>query len=195
MNLITLTPFTRILNDWPIVDRRIVGLLDSVPADYSFSNFTDTVDQDAAQQDPWTLTVHVEPDLFQKSFLHVVTCSVFNYPNVYTSEKNFKPIINLRPFILVSSPGSLANMRELGFKTFSDYWCEDYDMIDDPTLRMETIVKLIQSICDKPLQELTYMLKDMRGLLAYNYDYYYHQFIDNEITKFEKQCQKNLLNR
>lgn len=62
---------------------------------------------------------------------------------IFLSEKTFKPISTKHPFIIVGQPQSLKLLRDLGYKTFSPYFNEDYDNIRDDDLRMDSIVSEI----------------------------------------------------
>ena len=46
---------------------------------------------------------------------------------IYLTEKIWKDIMCFHPFLLVSNPGSLKQLRELGYRTFSSYINEKYD--------------------------------------------------------------------
>lgn len=181
MSLLSTVPFSLMNNKIQIRDEHALGLLRSMPSDYSFINFHDVGD----------IQSH-DPKLIQSAFLHVISCTVFDYPNVFNSEKNFKPIVNLRPFVLVSSPGGLKNMQQAGFKTFSDYWSEEYDNMQDTITRMNAVVNIIENICSKSFNELNDMLEDMQDILEYNYNFYYEMFVNKELINFEQQCQRNL---
>lgn len=180
-NLLLTSPSTIINDKIQIRDQRALKSLASIPSKYSYINFHDT----------GAFQSH-DPVLNQKAFLHVITCTVFNYPCVFNSEKNFKPIVNFRPFVLVSSPGGLENMRKAGFKTFGEYWSEEYDNIQDPVERMLAIVGLIEFVCSKSTEELKSMLMDMQEILTYNSNFYIESFKDHELKKFDLECQRNL---
>ena len=66
-----------------------------------------------------------------------VTETEFNYadgediPSVNFSEKTFKAMLGMHPFFVLSQPKALWSLQQLGFKTFSDYWNEDYDLIQE----------------------------------------------------------------
>ena len=178
--IISTIPKTIINDKIHIRDHHLSELIQSIPADFSYVNF----------HDPGAY-VHYDPELSQKAFLYVISCTVFNYPSVFNSEKNFKPIVNLRPFVLVSSPGGLASMRNMGFKTFGNFWSEEYDGIIDPVERMTEIVKIIDQVSQKSITELKDMLIDMQDILTHNYNFYYNSFKDQELAKFELSCQRN----
>lgn len=117
------------------------------------------------------------------SFVNVVTETRFasSMPNV--SEKTLKPILVKRPFIMVGPVGTLAHLRELGFKTFSKWWDEGYDSITDHSKRLEMIYKIIESINDMPLDDLNTLLEDMNSVLEHNF---------NNMLKLGEQMGKNL---
>ena len=55
---------------------------------------------------------------------------------MFLTEKITRPILNLHPQIVYCTTGTLEHLKSLGYKTFSDYWDEDYDLVDgDAKLR------------------------------------------------------------
>lgn len=184
MNLITVQPFNRINDKLIVHDVRLVSLLNRISADFQYSNFKDT--HNVQQADSL---------LHQRAFLHVVTETVFDYPHNSYGEKTFKPIVNLRPFVLVSIPGALADLHHGGFKTFSNWWDESYDQIQDPINRMLCIIDLVTEITNKPLPALKHMCYEMQEVLHHNHTHYYQTFRSQELEKFDNLCKLNLLPR
>ena len=86
-------------------------------------------------------------DLYKNSWVSVVTeASFFDYEStVFISEKTFKPIACMQPFIIVGSKNVLKYLRKLGYKTFSPFIDETYDDVDDPD-RFAAIVNAIKKI-------------------------------------------------
>ena len=85
---------------------------------------------------------------YQTSLISVVTETNFEVPDIFNTEKIFKPMVHRHPFILVGPYKTLEKLRELGYKTFSDFWDESYDDIEDPNKRMLKIVELCKSISE-----------------------------------------------
>jgi hypothetical protein len=92
-------------------------------------------------------------DFFKETYLRtwvsVVTetfFSEYNNQSMFFSEKIFKPIRAHHPFILAAAPGSLTALKNLGFKTFDNWWDESYDNIVDPVDRLEAICDLIEEL-------------------------------------------------
>lgn len=125
---------------------------------------------------------------FANSFCHIVTERLFDEDRIHLTEKVFRPIVCCRPFILVSSPGSLQYLKSYGFKTFDKFWDEGYDNIQDHNKRIEAIIKLINTIQD------TNALNEMRSILIYNRNHFYNEFkqiITNELWSNLKNASDN----
>ena len=72
----------------------------------------------------------------------------------------------------------------MGFKTFCNYWSEEYDGYDGRD-RYIKISQLIEDLSSKPISELEYMYKDMKHILDHNYDLLQKQIYKLEITYIE----------
>jgi len=177
------SPPTRINEGWIIDNSALLDIINTQNPQKGFRNFNDVFGfySDHAAR------------ISQQAIIHLVTETVFNYPNNYLTEKTFKPIINKRPFLLAASPGCLRNLQDLGFKTFNKYWDESYDTITNPSDRIIAIINILESLCQQPFENLLAMLDDMCPILEHNYRYYTSEFKANELQKLKAQCQKNLL--
>jgi hypothetical protein len=88
------------------------------------------------------------PDIaecYNRSYVSIITETDFggsNFENLLT-EKTFKPILFGHPFILISGPGALAELRRLGYRTYSPIIDEGYDEINDPAQRFAAIANTI----------------------------------------------------
>ena len=64
----------------------------------------------------------------------------------FLTEKTFKPIRHGQPFVLFAPPGSLAQLRGLGYRTYDAYMDNSYDTIVNNTDRFcataETVRRL-----------------------------------------------------
>jgi hypothetical protein len=84
------------------------------------------------------------------------------------SEKIFKPIVMRHPFIVVSNPRTLELLHTLGYKTFSPYIDESYDLIDDDAERLMAIGKEVKRLCELNPQELAEFLEKCGEICDYN---------------------------
>tara|TARA_Y100000996_G_scaffold334698_1_gene271131 strand:+ start:8583 stop:9626 length:1044 start_codon:yes stop_codon:yes gene_type:complete len=60
-----------------------------------------------------------DPNYWNSHFCTIITESVM-HSDVFLSEKTFKPIIGLRPFIIIGDEGVYDKLQEMGFDTFED---------------------------------------------------------------------------
>ena len=104
-----------------------------------------------------------------KSFVFLVTETCYFQTKTHLTEKIFKPIVLRMPFILAGCAHNLEYLRSYGFKTFSDYWDESYDAIEDPVERLEAIVQVIKQLSKLSAKEQKAMLLDMEPILEHNY--------------------------
>ena len=107
--------------------------------------------------------------MYENSWLSVITeSSYFDYEyNVFISEKTFKPIACMQPFIIVGSKNTLFYLKKLGYKTFAPWINEDYDTLNDSErfVAIITELKRIDAIEDK----VTWY-NGMKEILEYNYN-------------------------
>jgi hypothetical protein len=104
----------------------------------------------------------------RNSFVQVVSESKFISPMPNFSEKTLKSIMCWRPFILLAPPKTLKLVKDLGFKTFDQWWDEDYDAIEDHYKRFEKVYDLAQYILSQDKDTLLQMLSEMKDILNYN---------------------------
>lgn len=109
----------------------------------------------------------LSPRLVTENLLFIVTETAFTNENLlFLTEKTFKPFLLRMPFILIAQRGTLAYLRSIGYRTFSDFWDEDYDSIEDPGKRLQTIIKLTKTLAT---QDLSSLVSSMTHILEHNY--------------------------
>lgn len=87
---------------------------------------------------------------------------------VHLTEKTFKTIVNMHPAILVSPPYSLIKLRELGYKTFSPWIDESYDLELNDSERMLKILAEIKRLCELTPTELSEFLINLKPICTFN---------------------------
>ena len=100
-------------------------------------------------------------------FLDVVCETYFTGNTFYPTEKTARPILAKTPFLNFGPTNFLSNMKKLGFKTFNNYWSEDYDNYNG-IYRAQKIVEILEQLSNKPLDELKDMYSDMLPILEHN---------------------------
>ena len=128
---------------------------------------------------------------FINSYLHIVTeTMVSNDPNqIFFSEKTFKPIVFMRPFVLVNRVGALKELKKMGFETFSDILDESYDDIFNNEQRVIAAMNSAIDFFTKPKEELNKILIAILDRLEHN-----HVILKKRKDKMLKSIPKKLNN-
>ena len=113
-------------------------------------------------------------DQCQESLLYLVSETVANGSRIYLTEKTFKPICLQMPFILIAGAGSLEYLRSYGFKTFNEFWDEDYDHEEDDLTRFKKIAEILAGLNNLGIRQKQQMYTHMRFVLEHNYNHFYH---------------------
>ena len=108
-------------------------------------------------------------DFYRKTFCSIITETSTLQNQLFLSEKIFKPIFNLHPFITLGNKGTMKHLRECGYKTFSRWWSEDYDEIEDEFLRIKRISAIMEEICSWPESKLIEVTQEMEETLIHNF--------------------------
>lgn len=103
------------------------------------------------------------PDIF----LDLVVETYITGRSFFPTEKSLRPIIAKTPFITMGPQGHLSNMKRIGFKTFSNWWSEDYDNFNGYQ-RIVEIKKVLTDIFTWPNDKLHNTLEEMIEILNYN---------------------------
>ena len=142
-----------------------------------------------------------DQDMYELPYIDTV-CSIVSETNdndyeVFMTEKIWKPIIAQHVFVVHGNHLYLQRLREMGFKTFGNYFDEGYDLEQDPNKRIDKIVTLIKELkskCDdgsivergnKKWQDIYLQTKALR---QHNYD----TFFDKEKLSLEINRTLNL---
>jgi len=96
------------------------------------------------------------------------TGTIVNEPTRFLSEKSFKPMLYVQPFIIISVPKTLELLRNLGFKTFHPYIDERYDDELDDCKRLMLIADQIERICKYSKTEVANFLDVVKDRCFHN---------------------------
>ena len=111
------------------------------------------------------------PQLYADSLVSIITETHFFQNTLHLTEKTFKPISFLHPFIMVSTAGSLAYLKGLGFKTFDSIWDESYDQEQDPVQRLIKLKELILTINNFSQDQLLEAQHKIKPIVEHNYQH------------------------
>jgi hypothetical protein len=108
-------------------------------------------------------------NIWQTHFLNIVSEAIFNPDeDIFVSEKTWKPILGLRPFLINGNPRTYEWLRHRGFKTFNHYF--PVDGIENVDTVHEKIIDVIRWLMTVDVIQLyNTMLPD----LLYNQNRFY----------------------
>ena len=106
--------------------------------------------------------------LYADAYLNFTTETIFHESSIRFSEKIFKPILYQQPFILYSSPFMLKKFKELGYKTFDEWFDESYDEEEDDEKRLKILNDEVIRLCSLPLSDVRKIYKESKEILDYN---------------------------
>jgi hypothetical protein len=92
----------------------------------------------------------------------------FHEDFTFLTEKTFRAIAMLHPFILMTRPHTLHALRELGYRTFHPYIDESYDGIDDDVKRLEAIYKSVEKLANMSDKQWNQFEREIFPILIYN---------------------------
>ena len=127
-----------------------------------------------------------DQDIYELPYVDTV-CSIVSETNdndyeVFMTEKIWKPIIAQHVFVVHGNHLYLQKLREMGFKTFGNYFDESYDLEKDSNQRIDKLVSLCEDLklkCDngsivergnKKWQDIYLQTKALR---KHNYDTFF----------------------
>ena len=142
---------------------------------------------------PWTaddLTIdehnhhwHVEEQHYADAYWNYATeTGIEEYP--FLSEKTFKPIINLQPFIIMGSYGTLSLLHDLGYKTFGNYLDESYDSVYDPVARVKAATEQAIVLASMSHDDHIKLMRELKPILEHNQQHFFSS--KNRIENFVK---------
>lgn len=83
---------------------------------------------------------------YYDQFLFEIVCETYTLGDTFfPTEKTVRPIVAAKPMLIYGPKGYLQGLRNLGFKTYSDCWSEDYDIYEGPD-RWRSMKKTIEQI-------------------------------------------------
>lgn len=107
---------------------------------------------------------------YKNSLVSIVTETNYDLQELTLTEKSFKPLKEKHPFIIVGVPGALRAFKNLGFKTFSEFWNEEYDEIEDPRIRMKEIVNTMCDIASWDANKILEFKRKVKPIVDHNFE-------------------------
>jgi len=92
--------------------------------------------------------------IYLQSYIHITSETNFFENGGYFSEKTWKPIGHLQPFIFMGPAHGLKEIKRFGFKTFSPFIDESYDDEENGAERFKMIINEIERLSKFSLEEI-----------------------------------------
>jgi hypothetical protein len=99
----------------------------------------------------------------------------------FPTEKTVRPMLLKKPMIVMGSRDYLDYLHQMGFRTFNEFWNENYDGYEGKE-RYLIILQLIDTIARKSKTELNDMYQAMEPILDHNYNLLLNQSYSTDIT-------------
>ena len=126
---------------------------------------------------------------YTDSYLHIVSETYFRglqNNHLHFSEKIFKPIWYLQPFVLFGKCGALYNFTQFGYKTFAKWIDETYDQIEDDTERFHAAIRACREFYLQPENRLNDIMLEMLPILQHNFETLKHNQKNQTTLLLEK---------
>jgi len=116
----------------------------------------------------WETPYEILP--YYNSIFMDIVCETWHEGQCFLpNEKTGRPIIARTPFIAYAGKDFLKNLKKLGFKTFDQWWSEEYDN-HEGVQRIQYMLKEIKTISMYPVDRLQEMHQEMLPTLQHNYE-------------------------
>jgi hypothetical protein len=117
---------------------------------------------------------------YQDIFVDIVGETFVDGCTFFPTEKIVRAMLLKKPFIVYGSCNFMEYLRQMGFKTFYDYWNEDYDSYSTKE-RLTRMIDIINHIADLPSTTLRQMLASMQDVLDHNHDLIVNQTFKRQV--------------
>ena len=126
--------------------------------------------------------------VYDATYVTLVAESETQYDGYYMSEKISKPLIAEKPFLIFAAPGYLQALHSVGFKTFGNWWSEEYDTIEDPNKRVQAIIESLESFNNLPTETKINYIEEMKTVTKHNREVCQSsKFINDVINEIKKK--------
>lgn len=146
-----------------------VSALDCFDND-SFQKFKDALPMDIDFTENMHQKDQNEAHLLRNVFVNLVNETHQPDHLTFVTEKTYRSINYCRPFLINGDNGTLEYLKDLGFKTFSDFWDESYD--DKGTsdqVKITKITEIVKDLCGRSKDDLMAMFQDMTPIIQHNH--------------------------
>jgi len=120
---------------------------------------------------------------WQRSFLNIVSENSCDDQRLFVTEKTWKPIVGMRPFVIYGNPGLYPWLESVGFDTFEDLWV-GINLRDSPNYQKhcEKITKIIEHVNSFSEKQIIDLYNKIFHRLEHNRDLFF-RYADQQKAK------------
>ena len=122
--------------------------------------------------------------------MEVVLETLFDDTRWHLTEKTLRPLACGKPFLLMSTAGSLQYLKQYGFKTFGDYIDESYDTIYNSHDRMQAVIVEMQRISQLDKNKKIVLWNKLHKIAQHNksvfFEHLHTQVVDEYIANLNQ---------
>ncbi len=122
-----------------------------------------------------------EANDYNSTEVEIVLETLFDDDRIHLTEKTLRPIACGQPFILMATHGSLAYLKNYGFKTFSEIFDESYDQIQDPQERMLAVISIMKQIISWDSKEQHINTNKLQEITNHNQQHFFSKKFQEHI--------------
>ena len=112
---------------------------------------------------------HFNPAWYDRTHFSIVAESQTDNPEMFITEKTFKPMAFYHPYVVMAQAGVLNYLRTQGFETFNNLFDETYDTITDYYPRLLAVTDAVKRYACVPYDAITHQK------LAHNHNRFFDQ--------------------
>ena len=88
------------------------------------------------------------------SLVNETVCDSFPNDPLFITEKVYQPILQLHPFLLIGSRGTLQYLKDTGYQTFNGFFDESYDDMENSRDRIDNVMAQLGQNCAWPVETI-----------------------------------------
>jgi hypothetical protein len=119
------------------------------------------------------------------SGMEVVLETLFDDSRLHLTEKTLRPIACGKPFILVSTVGSLQYLRNYGFKTFDGLIDESYDLVANSKDRLHAVVQEMKRIAALDANDKQQLYEKLHQIAEHNKQRFFNGFSNQIVEEYK----------
>jgi hypothetical protein len=104
----------------------------------------------------------IVPEQYKQTWFTLVSETVFESTASFRTEKFYKPVLAGHPFIVCANQGFYQDLRNMGFKTYSNWIDELFDTIEDGQQRIQRLVDTVSWLIKQDLPKFWQETHDVR---------------------------------